>query len=43
MRDGVKVGVMVGVFVIVGLGVKDGSKQIGAESTRSNGLRVLPY
>ena len=34
--EGVKVGVMVGV------GVKITSKQTGAESTRSNGLRVRP-
>lgn len=30
--DGVNVGVIVGVRVTVGLGVKDGSRQIGAES-----------
>jgi hypothetical protein len=43
VSEGVKVGVMVGVSVTVGLGVKDGSKQIGAEFARSNGLRVFPY
>lgn len=32
MREGVKVGVIVDVSVMVGLGVKNGLKQIGAES-----------
>lgn len=39
---GVKVSVFVKVEVMVGLGVKEASKQIGAESTLSNGLRVFP-
>jgi hypothetical protein len=47
--DGVTVGVLLGVSVgvkvgvMVGVGVKITSKQTGAESTRSNGLRVFPF
>ena len=42
MDEGVKVDVMVAVGVMVGLGVKDGSKQTGEESDWSNGLKVFP-
>ena len=42
MDEGVKVDVMVAVAVMVGLGVKEGSKQTGDESDRSNGLSVFP-
>lgn len=40
---GVKVKVRDGIGVMVGLGVKEASKQMGAESTLSNGLRVFPF
>ena len=42
--EGVMVGVLLGVKVgvMVGVGVKITSKQTGAESTWSNGLRVRP-
>ena len=40
---GVKVNVFDGVKVIVGLGVKEGSRHTGVESTLSNALRVLPF
>ncbi len=43
VRDGVKVCVMVGVSVMVGLGVKNGLKQTGDESILNDGLRVSPY
>ena len=46
MFVGVEVGVRVGngvfVAVAVGLGVNDGSRQIGVESIRPYGLRVDP-
>ena len=42
MDEGVKVDVMVAVGVMVGLGVKEGSKQTGDESDRSNGFSVCP-
>ena len=41
--DAVNVGVIVGVRVTVGLGVNDGSRQMGAESIAPLGLRVSPY
>ena len=43
MSEGVNVGVMVGVRVMVGLGVNNGLKQIGEESILKSGLRVSPY
>ena len=43
MRDGIKVGVIVGVSVMVGLGVKNGLRQTGDESILKDGLRVSPY
>ena len=43
MREGVKVGVIVGVIVMVGLGVKNGLRQTGDESILKDGLRVSPY
>ena len=43
MSEGVKVDVIVGVSVRVGLGVKNGHMQTGEESILKDGLRVSPY
>jgi hypothetical protein len=40
---GVNVRVRDGVRVMVGLGVKEGSRHTGAESTLSNAFCVLPF
>ena len=43
MSEGVKVDVIVGVSVRVGLGVKNGLRHTGDESILKDGLRVSPY